>query len=183
MLTETQIDLLLRQKSISDEWPWRTNDQRQIDKHIRSIVAEACRKLQLEEKAVYDHYGSGYASYVDCWLYRPDKEFGVGAGDDYKGLVVLLSRLSPYCVIGQGQKSWHKTGGASYLPIFDFVDGIEHAAVLALVPRVTKILTSHGLKRLHKSDLEESLRKGLRVPTVLAERKFRQFDALFYWED
>ncbi len=126
MLTETQIQLLLHQKSISDEWPWGTNDQREIDKHIQSIVAEVCRKLQLEEKTVYDHYGSGYASYVDCWFYRPDKDFRVSAGDDYQGLVVLLSRLSPYYVVGQGQKSWHKTGGAAYLPRFQFVDEIDH---------------------------------------------------------
>ncbi len=111
LLTETQIALLLKQLAISDEWPWATNDEAVIDKNIKDIVAEIRRKLRLEDKTEYGHYGSGYASFVDCWLYRPDAEFRYRAGDNYHGLVVLFSRLSPFYVFGQGDKSWDKIGG------------------------------------------------------------------------
>jgi hypothetical protein len=183
ILTETHVEALLRQRSITDDWPWVTNDEREVDKNIKSMVADIRRKLQLEDKTEYGHYGSGYASFVDCWLYRPNEQFRVLNGDHYQGLVILFSRLSPYYVIGQGEKSWHSTGGASYLPEFDFVDNIEHDAVLALVPRVNAILKSRGLLRLQKNDLDVILPKGVKVPTIMADRVYRHFDAIFYWED
>lgn len=182
-LTETQIERLLRQQAISDDWPWATNDDAVIDKNIKDIVAEIRRKLRLEDKTEYGHYGSGYASFVDCWLYRPDADFRYRDGDNYHGLVVLFSRLSPFYVLGQGNKSWDKTSGASYLPDFDFVDDFEHQPAMELVPRVNTILTDRGLKQLHKSDLDTILPNSVSVPTIMADHVFRHFDALFYWED
>lgn len=184
ILTETQIDTLLRQQSISNEWPWSTNDERVIDKNIKDIVAEIRRKTNVEDKTEYGHYDSGYASFVDCWLYRRDDDFRYRPGDSYYGLVVLFSRLSNYYVIGQGKKSWDKTGGASYLPDFDFVDNIDHQPVAELAPRVIDILNQRGLKQLHKTDLRAKLSRGVSVPTIMAAASvFYHFDALFYWED
>ncbi len=182
-LTDTEIDLLLKQQAISVQWPWSTNDERVIDNNIKDIVAEVRRRLRLEDKTEYGHYGSGYASFVDCWLYRPDDDFRYRPGAHYKGLVVLFSRLSRFYVLGQGFKSWHVTGGTSYLPEFEFVDSFDHQAVLSLVPRVTSILTDRGLTRLYKSDLEIVLARHICVPTIMTDRVFRHFDALFYWED
>lgn len=182
-LTDSQIELLLEQRAISEDWPWETNDEAVIDKNIKDIVAEICRKLRLEDKTEYGHYGSGYASFVDCWLYRPDDSFRYRAGDNYHGLVVLFSRLSPFYVVGQGDKSWDKTSGASYVPGFDFVDDFQDQPVKDLVPRVNTILTDRGLTQLHKCDLDTILPNGVTVPTIMADRVFRHFDALFYWED
>ena len=182
-LSDTQIDRLINQKAISEVWPWNTNDETQVDDNLRDIIAELRRKLRLADKTEFGHYGSGYASFVDCWLYRPDKEFRYEAGNNYFGLVVLFSRMSPYYVLGQGRKSWKESSGASYLPHFEFVDELDHPSVVALVPRVDKVLVSRGLERLHKADVEKTLPIGTHVPTVLAEKRFRYFDALFYWED
>lgn len=183
LLTDTQIDALLRQQPISNEWPWSTNDERVIDKNIKDIVAEVRCKARVKDKTEFGHYGSGYASFVDCWLYRSDDEFRYRPGDHYHGLVVLFSRLSRFYVIGQGEKSWDETSGASYLPEFEFVDDIEHRAITQLVPRVTAVLDDRGLQQLHKSDLDTILPTDVFVPTIMAERVFRHFDALFYWED
>lgn len=96
---------------------------------------------------------------------------------------MLFSRLSNYYVIGQGEKSWDKTSGASYLPDFDFVDDIDHQSVAQLAPRVIDILNQRALKQLHKSDLNTILPTDVSVPTIMADRVFHHFDALFYWED
>jgi len=183
LLTDTEIDTLLKQRSIFNQWPWSTNDECVIDKNIKDIIAEVRRKVRVKDKSEFGHYGSGYASFVDCWLYRSDDEFRYRPGDNYHGLVVLFSRLSAFYVIGQGEKSWDKTSGASYLPDFDFMDTIEHPAVTELVPRVTAVLDDRGLKRLHKFDLDTILPNDVHVPTIMSEQVFRHFDALFYWED
>ncbi len=36
---------------------------------------------------------------------------------------------------------------------------------------------------LHRQDLAVALPEALQVPTILTDLPFRQFDALFHWED
>lgn len=183
VLTDEEIDKLLRCEPITPHWPWGSRDELVIDNNIRDILAEVCRKLQLKDQTHYDHYGSGYASFVDCWLYRPTDEFRICPGDCYEGLVVLFSRFSPYYVLGQGERSWGESARCSYLPHYEFVDDIDHPAVVGLVSKVTEILDVRCLKRLHQFDLSPALQRNQRIPTNLSDKFYRHFDALFYWED
>jgi hypothetical protein len=183
LLTPSDIESLLRQKSITDEWPWSTNDETTIHGNIKDIIAEIRRKNRLLDKTEFGHYGSGYASYVDCWLYRADDTFRFDKGDCYWGLVVLFSTLSKYYVVGEGQKTWHKTGGSSYLPSFQFVDSFSYPAVQRLTEGVCSVLAGRGLVRASASEISPLLAEDIDVPTILADRPWRQFDALYYWED
>ena len=182
-LSQSEIVRLLRGEWVTDEWPWNTGDEATIEKHYKDVLAEVCRKCCLREKTVWDHYGSGYASFVDCWLYREEPGFRAGTGSHYHGMVLLLSRLSRFYIVGEGEKSWHAKGGASYLPDAGFVDKLRTPAVVALVEPVTAILDARGLARLRPADLAESLPLRTRVPTILGDPPFTHFDALFYWED
>ena len=183
ILTEKHIELLLHQKPITDEWPWSTCDQVVIDKHWKDVLAEICRKMRLDHKSEFGHYGSGYASYVDTWLYRAEASFRFAAGNCFWGIVILYSRLSPYYVLGQGQKSWHDNGGSSYLPSFKFVDAISQDVLISLVYDIDVILAGRGLKRLKRSQVEANLDHNIRVPTILADPPLHHFDAIYYWED
>lgn len=183
LLSENDIRSLLRQEPITDEWPWNTKDENTIHGNIKDIIAEIRRNQRLLDKTEFGHYGSGYASYVDCWLYREDDDFRFDKKNCYWGLVVLFSTLSKYYVVGQGQKTWHKKGGSSYLPAFQFVDQIEHPAVQQITDRVCVVLADRGLIRAHADDLSSLLPRDISVPTILANPPWRHFDALFYWED
>jgi hypothetical protein len=55
--------------------------------------------------------------------------------------------------------------------------------VSLLAGQVQPVLESHGLVRAVREQLSEPLPAGLSVPTILTNRGFTQFDALFYWED
>jgi hypothetical protein len=48
---------------------------------------------------------------------------------------------------------------------------------------VQPVLESCGFIRAVRKQLSEPLPSNLRVPTILTDRGFTQFDALFYWED
>ena len=183
MLTEKEINRLLDQKPITKERPWSTGDEQAIDKNIEAIVVKLCKKHDVLDKTEYEHYGSGYASFVDCWLYRPDDEFRFEKGNCFWGLVVLFSRLSKYFVLGEGQKTWHKGSGSSYVPSFEFVDVFTQNSTKTLERLIFHTLERQGLVRLHANDLAKFLRTDIRVPTILSDPPWRHFDALFYWED
>jgi len=183
LLTEDDIASLLRQQPITDEWPWSTKNEPAIYQHIQDIITEIGSKNRLLDRTEFGHYGSGYASFVDCWLYREDDEFRFDSGNCYWGLVVLFSTLSQYYVIGEGQKTWHRRGGSSYLPSFQLVDQINHPAIQQIVDGVCISLRDRGLVRAHVSDLTSELPRETDVPTILSDPPWRHFDALFYWED
>lgn len=182
-LSEKDIKALIRQESITDEWPWNTRDERIIHKNIKKIVSEICRTSRLHDITEYNHYGSGYASFVDCWLYRDDREFKYDTGNSYWGLVVLFSTLSHYFVLGEGKKTWNKSAVSSYLPSFQFTDKIDHPATKGLVRGVCSILEARGLVRALAADLSLYLPPEIDIPTILTDPPYRHFDALFHWED
>lgn len=183
IFTEAQITALLAQRSITNKWPWSTNDEATIDGNIRNIIAKVRQDVSLLDKTEYGHYGSGYSSYVDCWLYREGMNFQFSTGNYYWGLVVLFSRLSNYYVIGEGQKTWSEKGGSSYLPAFEFVDQVRQPATLSILDDVCAVLNSQGLVRLYAAELSRVLSDEIQVPTILEDPPWRDFDAIFYWED
>ena len=161
------------------------------DGSIRQFFEDLVRRIEREQglraRVEWNHYGSGYASFIEAWFYAAD---GAGslppfqAGDErHVGLVVLLSRLSPFFVLGQDEKGWSRDGGSGGLPNFDSVDDFAHPAVRVHVEPVTALLTAAGLQRLHRRDLAALLPPACQVPTILTDEPFRQFDALFHWED
>jgi len=151
------------------------------------LVANQVRATGASSRIEWNHYGSGYASFIDAWFYKPTPEFSVPDpvphGEEHFGLVVLLSRLSPYFVFMQGHKHWHGSGGSSYLPAFEAVDELSCSGVLSLAEQVQPLLEGHSLRRLLRADLSTPLLPGTFVPTILADEPHTEFDALFYWED
>ena len=187
LLSRGEIERLLSQQTISERHPWVTNDDRLIEAHLKGACAAVTRATRSESRVEWGHYRSGYASFVDAWLYKTTPDFDVKQpirdAEGHIGLVVLLSRLSPYFVFMQGEKRWHATGGSSYLPEFGMLDKLEAKSVSLLAGQVQPVLESHGLVRAVREQLSEPLPAGLSVPTILTARGFTQFDALFYWED
>lgn len=137
-----------------------------------------------KERTEWNHYGSGYASFLDAWFYYPDGRARRSITDDHHaGVFVLLSRLTGTYALGQGEKSWSPKGGSSYLPHFEAVDFFDHPVLAETTTIIDATLTRLGLKRLHRSDLEPFITQSHRVPTILSDPPHRIFDALFYWED
>ena len=150
------------------------------------MVQELAADLDVDSRTEFDHYGSGYASFVDAWFFRRDSSFRRPGGrhEHFTGLAVLLCRLMPvYCLL-EGEKTWSPSGsGSSYLPSFDNVDAFRTTAVRTLARQVEDWLEPRGYGRLEKADLGGYLPEGVVVPTIPEDAPFRDFDALFHWED
>lgn len=186
-LSEEEIDQLLSQRCISAAHPWGTDDERKIDSFYRSVCEEISRSTRTLSKIEWNHYGSGYASFIDAWFYRPKPEFALKAlaGDKeaYAGVVVLLSRLSPFFVLMEGEKRWNDRSASSYMPSLELVDEFTRPAVKLLAEQLRESLEQQGLRRLQRRDLSSPLRADATVPTILSEAPYTVFDALFHWED
>jgi len=187
LLSPIEIERLISQQTISDLYPWATADDDLIEGHIKGACAAVIRATGAKSKVQWNHYGSGYASYVDAWFYKATPEFNVlrpiGQGEEHTGLIILFSRLSPYYAFMEGEKHWEAHTASSYLPEFHMVDQLKSPGVIELVRLVSPILENQGFIRARKEQLTEPLPSTCQVPTVLNDRGFSQFDALFYWED
>ena len=155
--------------------------------HYPRFLRDMCEKLDLESRTVWDHYGCGYASYVDGWFYRETAEFRrppyADGGHHFTGVYAQLCRLGPYFVMGEGAKSWTKSGGGSYLPSFAMLDVFPTPAVASLAGKIARHLAHHGLVRLGKSDLAIQLPPGYDIDTNISDGPLRLYDALFFWFD
>lgn len=185
MFNESESEKLLRAESISDQHPWMTNDERQIDSFYRKVIGRLEIDQNLKSRIEWDHYGSGYASYIDAWFYQDSDEFRELAplGECFVGVAVLFSRLSPFYVLGQGSKAWSEGGGSSYLPCMDFVDVFDLDCTRKLSKTIESFLEKQDLSRVKRVDLENPLSPDYRVPTILSDSPWTEFDALFHWED
>ena len=153
----------------------------------RGICKALCGRRNLRARIEWNHYGSGYASFIDAWFYRDTDAFraapGTGGAHDYVGLWVLFHRRMPFYAVGEGQKSWNETGGASYLPSMNGVDAFTCEAVRDLSHEIEPWLSDHMLIRLRKDELRRPIPADIAIDTNLGARPFHLFDALFHWMD
>jgi hypothetical protein len=184
MFTEDEIARLLRGLPIEDDLPFDAASDLTIRAYYEPLVRTAEQASGSLARVEWDHYGSGYASFVDAWFYPMDGAARVeGRGEHHAGVWVLLSRTSRYFVLGQGEKAWNAKGSSSYMPRFADVDAITHPALIRLAPMLTDHFTAAGLKRLRSVDLAAPLAEHHAVPGNLGDPPFHEFDALFHWED
>lgn len=184
MFNREEISKLLKGDPISADLPFDNQDDESIRAFYEPIIQAADRCFDLRSQIEWNHYGCGYASFIDAWFYRADQGGRLtGLGERHIGIWILLSRTTRFFVMGQGEKSWSEKGGSGYLPSLDKVDEIDHWAIAALTVPLANKFTAAGLARLSRKDLEETLNSNCEVPTILSDPPYKLFDALFHWED
>ena len=187
MLSTEEIHALISGRCIKDQYPWSEQDASSIEAFYKSACATVERTANVSSRTEWNHYGSGYASYIDAWFYRPSADFHVTQplkyGHEYSGLVVLLSRLAPFFAFMEEEKRWSAHTATSYLPTLEAIDNLRSPAVRELATKVQITLEGLGLTRVSKTDLAVPLPPGVSAVTNLTDRGFTHFDALFYWDD
>lgn len=77
--------------------PFDPADDDSIRRFYTGLVGQIEREPRLRSRVEWNHYGSGYASFIEAWFYPADGRASLPpfrAGDErHVGLVVLLSRL------------------------------------------------------------------------------------------
>ena len=184
MFTDEQLEALINAQSIEKRLPFDSADDNSIRGFYEPLVRRIENAQKLKSQIEWNHYGSGYASFIDAWFYPSDATTRVSPhGEHHVGIFVLLSRLTRYFVVGQGEKAWSTKGRSGYMPDFDLTDTVKHPVLIDHVDSITILLAEAGLTRLRKDDLAARLPLKFGTPTILSSSPYRHFDALFHWND
>lgn len=191
---EDYLRRLVRGEVTGDFPPFSLGSITKTENYIRKLVARLAAVSTLLVEADFDSYGSGFASYVEVRVSRRD---GVGnttrlqgrrMTHEYDGLILYISRLTPYWFYG-GSK-WAKTyeegrhvGGGSLFLASDSPNDINEALWQHGRQLVEAVAQKFRYSLLTPTELRQPAPAGLAIPTILADKPYSVFDCFFYWED
>ena len=185
---------MIQGEVISDQYPYSEQNDEALKNYLKALQAELKReKLQCEIEA--DHFGSGYASYLQWFVYE---QSGVQVTEDpwkrtfeAKGLYVLISRLAPVVVIGNGEQSstYLRTTDAYLSGAKSVISRPEDVIVdpmfQGLADQLERLFMKYQFTILRKEDLAQPLPFDADIPTIWQDKneQYLIWDAVFYWED
>ena len=172
-LERRRLDLLQRE---------RREQQRRARVRI-AVGAEHRSTGLLEIDAGFDHYGSGYASYVHLSCQKPNGRSRARRdnADWIDGVAIYLSRLTPFAIYG----SEHRTISAA-TSSRTFLD-LNRLYILPPgdwqneITAIRRTLESLGFSFPPRDELAELLPFEADIPTILDD--VHVYGAVFYWED
>ncbi|MGY0234102.1 hypothetical protein [Longispora urticae] len=160
-----------------------------VDGLLRAVVADLDRSsAAVVDRAEFDHYGSGFASFVEVVVTRRD---GSATFAEYstsmrtEGLSVLLCRLAPVACVCSG--SWRSVdadgNSAASMVSVRSVSTLPVEGWEAVGADVANVLARHDIAVLGPGILAAAIDPQINVDTILAEPPFTVFDAWFHWRD
>ena len=196
--TNEQLQTMISGEPISETFPYNTKDKNQIEKHIKNLFGTLNRSKSFKCEAIFDHYGSGYASYVDLFCYRRDGSSKLSekyiekdslTSIQFEGLVIYISRLAPVAIIGKkyiidNDKTKDEFFGAMSMisKPEEVLDEPPHFMVDEF-QEIKQLLNHKGYSILTKQYLSQNLPFKTKISTFTDPRQYKVFDAIFYWMD
>ena len=192
MFSNEQLMAMIRQEVISDVYPYSMGNEHELKNYLKAIFAEL-KRSNIHCKVEIDHFGSGYASYIQWFCYEDQhvevKEYPSKRVEDIQGLHVLISRLTPVIMIGNANESSTYSLSSEYLGGGNSM--LDEPHQLVIEPRFEKlfnvlvrIFMKYNFTVLRKEDVELPLPFDADIPTLSrGKRKYLVWDAIFYWED
>lgn len=200
--TNEQLQTMISEVPIGDTFPYNTKDKNQIEKHIKNLFYTLNRSKSLKCEAILDHYGSGYASYVDFFCYKRDGSSKLSekyiekdsqTSIQLEGLVIYISRLAPVAIIGKDDRYKYiidndkiKDEFFGAMSMISKPEGVLDEPPHFMVDEfreIKHILTHEGYTILNKQYLSQNLSFKTKISTFTDPRQYKVFDAIFYWMD
>ncbi|WP_158232855.1 hypothetical protein [Sporosarcina sp. P2] len=181
---------------MGDTFPYDSDDEQEVLAHINRLFYRICRIHNVVCEAEWDHFGSGYASFVEFFCYR--KEDYITVQEKYgmreieiKGIILYVSRLASVAIMGEDvrcrtiriETAEEVSGG--YGSILDTPTSLAVSEELeTLATELQKALQEFNYKLLAANEMSTPLLFKTKIPTIYRnERQYLVLDAIFYWED
>ncbi len=174
--------------------PFTLGSIAKIESYIRKILAHLSSISTLLIEADFDSYGSGFASYVEVKIAKKDgsdshtRAKTGRAVHETAGLMLYISRLTPYWFYGGG--NWTKnyeggrlTGGSAMFLEPGSSTHINRAVWQHHGQLIEAVLQEFRYGLLTTDELLQPAPTDIRIRTVLADKPYKVFDCFFYWED
>lgn len=196
MFSEVQLRQLIAGEVIGEEYPYCTKNEDDILNHMRQLYYEFSRMHNIVCEAEWNHFGSGYASYVEMFLYNK-KNVHVSINEKAKqrkevrnGVVINISRLAPVAIIGDDKRystysiKTEEYIGGGYYPLAKASDIKVSEELRPLAEKMRDIVQRYGYTLLGEKELILPLPFKANIPTIFTQpRDYTIFDAVFYWMD
>lgn len=200
--TNEQLQTMISEEPIGEIFPYNTKDKSLIEKHIEELFYTLNRSESFKCEAIFDHYGSGYASYVDFFCYKRDGSSKLSekyiekdslTSIKLEGLVIYISRLAPVAIIGKDDRYKYikdnekvKEGSFGAMGMISRPEGVLDDPPHFMVDEfreIKQILNHHGYSILNKQYLSQNLLFQTKISTFTDQTQYKVFDAIFYWMD
>lgn len=198
MFSNEQLQELIKGNIVGNTFPYDTKNEAEIEAHMKRLYYRMKRIPNVICEADWDHFGSGYASFVEFFCYRKedviindDKEkYGI-LEYEKAGIILDVSRLAPVYIIGEGDR-WETIrtatnevigGGYSSLPGHAKLSKVSEKFDL-LVYQLQQALSEFNYEKLVENEMNQRLPFQTKIPTIYREpSEYMVLDAIFYWED
>ncbi|MBW4500098.1 MAG: hypothetical protein KME57_11195 [Scytonema hyalinum WJT4-NPBG1] len=81
ILTVKQLQSIIDMNPVGDTFPYFGGSEQDIENHLKAVVATLRHSPLLDVEAEFNHYGSGYASYVHVFCAKSNRQSTVRRGD------------------------------------------------------------------------------------------------------
>ena len=192
--SEDYLRRMVRAEVTGDFPPFTLGSITKVENYIRKLVARLATSPTLVVEADFNSYGSGFASYVEVRISKRDgsdritRAQGQRITHDYKGLVLYISRLTPYWFYGGSE--WAKTyeEGRCTGSGFTFLTPESPASIDQTLWQhdrqlVEALVQEFRYSLLTPTELRQPAPADLAIATILADKPYSVFDCFFYWED
>ncbi|MDV6377240.1 hypothetical protein ORD22_03065 [Sporosarcina sp. GW1-11] len=196
MLSDEQLQKLIEGKMVGDAFPYDTGDELEVESHIRRLFHRINRLPNVVCKAEWNHFGSGYASFIEFFCYRKEDVMVVeekyGFQDvEIKGILIDISRLAPVAILGEDERykkvciETNEAVSGGHGSILDSPHRLTVSEKLqTFADELKNILKDFDYELLEAEHIEQPLSFQTKIPTIYRPvRQYLVMDAIFYWED
>jgi len=158
-----------------------------VEGFLRRVIADLDRMPTLSvHHAEFEHYGSGYASYVDVFITKSDGSMrsSENGWTNVEGLPLTLSRLAPLAALFKPDV--HSSGprcATRGIPELSLVMDTALPGWEEEYRQIREVLDRHDVALLDSQVLSLPLEAELRPETILGSPPYSVFDAWFHWMD
>lgn len=196
MFSNEELQQMIDGKSIGHQYPYNTNNEQEIEAHIRRLFYRLIRIPNLIIEAEWDHFGSGYASFVELFCYQKENVLIVKKINDMQkleihGIIIDVCRLAPVVIMGEDERFktidmiTNKEISGGYGTLLDGPIRLHLSEKLLPLERELKLaLDEFKYEVLDENTVSQPLSFQTNIPTLYrASPAYKVMDALFYWED
>lgn len=196
MFSNEQLQDLIEGKIVGNTFPYDTNNEQEIEAHIRRLFYRINHIPNLVCEAEWNHFGSGYASFVEFFCYRKEdievvkEKYGIREIKT-EGIIIDICRLAPVAIMGEDDRyktiriETNEVIGGGYSSLlgrsnpFYLNDQFQYIA-----RKLKEALQEFNYALLENEVINQPLPFETKIPTIYREpRDYLIMDAIFYWED
>lgn len=191
-----QLQDLIQGKIVGDSFPYCTKNEVEIEAHIRRLFHRINRISNIVCEAEWNHFGSGYASFIEFFCYQKEdvtvvKEINNIQKLQTEGIIIDICRLAPVAIMGEDTRyktmrtDTNEIIGGGYGCLF----GGPHLLNISekyetIVRKLEYALKEFEYERLETEKIHQPLSFQAKIPTIYSNSNdYVIMDAIFYWED